>query len=232
MQPRDMPPTKGSIPSHLEYGGNSGAMSRLQDADTFWGLLLRSHSLANHPTRPLGDNHPEPTDTVPQTPIRATCDGCQTRWRAGKYFRHARRGPQEHVGIGSIYYCLLSADPTNGHISSVVPNILRGLSLLSDVCSGGLTVDSGEIYPKSTIPQFPTCKRTADPHPVSTTCLLVVDMSLVSNPHRHETPSPFLTTKSTEFLALHRPVPASTRLLGFRHTVPASGDRDKPRFFF
>lgn len=97
---------------------------------------------------------------------------------------------------------------------------------------GGLTVDSGDIYPKSTIPQFPTCNRTADPHPVSTTCLLVVDMSLVSNPHRHETPSPFLTTKSTEFLALHRPVPASTRLLGFRHTVPASGDRDKPRFFF
>lgn len=82
MQPRDVPPTKGSVPSHLEYGGNSGAMSRLQDADTFWGLLLRSHSLANHPTRPLGDNHLEPTDTVPQTPIRATCDGCQTRWRA------------------------------------------------------------------------------------------------------------------------------------------------------
>ncbi|KAK0751118.1 hypothetical protein B0T18DRAFT_63221 [Schizothecium vesticola] len=34
----------------------------------------------------------------------------------------------------------------------------------------------------------------------------------------------------TEFLVLHRSVPASTRLLGFRHTAQASGDRDGPRF--
>lgn len=69
-------------PSPGRNGGNPRSQKRLQDAGTFWGLLSRFHSVANHPTRPLGDNYLEPTDTVPQTPIRATCDGCQTRWRA------------------------------------------------------------------------------------------------------------------------------------------------------
>lgn len=79
-----LPPTMGSIipPSPGRNGGNPRSQKRLQDAGTFWGLLSRFHSVANHPTRPLGDNYLEPTDTVPQTPIRATCNGCQTRWRA------------------------------------------------------------------------------------------------------------------------------------------------------
>lgn len=79
-----LPPTMGSTipPSPGRNGGNPRSQKRLQDAGTFWGLLSRFHSVANHPTRPLGDNYLEPTDTVPQTPIRATCDGCQTRWRA------------------------------------------------------------------------------------------------------------------------------------------------------
>lgn len=60
-------------------GARSGCRMR-----ALFGACCRASTLSRtiRPVRPLGDNYLEPTDTVPQTPIRATCDGCQTRWRA------------------------------------------------------------------------------------------------------------------------------------------------------
>ncbi|KAK0751117.1 hypothetical protein B0T18DRAFT_401797 [Schizothecium vesticola] len=57
---------------------------RLQDADAFLGLLLRALSLSlSRTTRAIHWETAWSRRTLcNKTSVRATCDGCQTRWRA------------------------------------------------------------------------------------------------------------------------------------------------------
>lgn len=79
-----LPPTMGSIipPLAWEERRQSEEPEAVAGCRHFLGLVVALPLCREPSDRPLGDNYLEPTDTVPQTPIRATCDGCQTRWRA------------------------------------------------------------------------------------------------------------------------------------------------------